>query len=60
MHVSEREALIEKIGVNATDKICILESQIEEIHEYLRVVPIAQTRGFKLVKNPALFNDAAA
>lgn len=60
MYESDREALIEKVGIKATEKICELEAQIEEIQEYLGVVRLAQTRGFKLAKNPALFNDTAA
>lgn len=51
MNTTEREELIEKIGTAATDKIADMEGQLEEIREYLKVVRIAQCRGWVLTPN---------
>ncbi len=49
----DREDLIEKIGVIATDAIMDLRRQVEELREYHGVVRIAHTTGFKLSRNVA-------
>lgn len=40
--------MIERIGVDATNEIQELQEQIAELHEYLQVNRLAQTRGFIL------------
>jgi hypothetical protein len=51
MDKSEREVLIEKIGINATESIANLQDHIKALHEYLDVVQIYGTKGFKLLRN---------
>ncbi len=53
MDRSERELMIEKIGINATDNISNLRDHIAALHEYLGVVQIFSTKGFKLVRSAA-------
>ncbi len=50
MDRSERESLIEKIGIDATNSISNIQDHIAALHEYLGVVQIFGTKGFKLVR----------
>ncbi len=49
MDQQEREKIIEKAGIEACDHISALEDMIDELHEFLNVIRIAHTKGFKLV-----------
>jgi len=57
---SYREMLIEKVGREVASDICELQEQVDELHEFLGVVRVARTRGFKLRRNPALMEGQAA
>lgn len=52
--MNKRELLIQNVGIHAADRIMDLERQIEELYEFLKVVRVAHTTGFKLLNNPAL------
>ncbi len=56
---SYREELIEKVGREATNAIIELQEQVDELHEFLGVVRVAHTVGWKLRRNPALMEGQA-
>ncbi len=49
MNSNNREILIESVGINAANIIEELQDEIEELHEYLNVIRLAHTKGFKLI-----------
>lgn len=57
---SYREALIEKVGRDATEAILELQEQIDELHEYFGLVRVAHSVGWKLRRNPAIMEGQAA
>lgn len=52
MTAQTREEIIESAGIEVADYLESLESEVQELREYLHVVRIAQTRGFVLAQDP--------
>lgn len=50
MYYGDRDELIEKVGIKVADEILSLRREVEALQEYLGVVKVYGTRGYRLVK----------
>ena len=60
MRINEdREKLIEAIGVDATNLLQNLQDEIVALRDYLKIVKVYQTSGWRYVRDVAGYQDEA-